>query len=108
MTRKNSILLLMFLFISLGVTYGQEKAPLKTFQFEISINKLKTEQQASDIRTEVSKLPGVKDCQLVLIEYSLEFSCTNHDMNDHKIIDRVKAIVSENGAEIIKINRTER
>lgn len=98
----------MCLFLSIGMTYGQEKAPLKTFQFEISINKLKTEQQASDIKTEVSKLPGVNDCQLVLIEYMLKFTCTNHNMNDYLIIDRVKAIVIENGAEIVKINRSEK
>lgn len=108
MNRKNSLLLILCLFLSIGITYGQEKAPLKTFQFEISINKLKTEQQASDIKTEVSKLPGVNDCQLVLIEYMLKFTCTNHNMNDYLIIDRVKAIVIENGAEIVKINRSEK
>ncbi|MCB9224592.1 MAG: hypothetical protein R2780_10015 [Crocinitomicaceae bacterium] len=108
MARKNSIFLVLFLFFSVGVSFGQEEVPLKTFEFNISLNKLKTEQQAADIRNEVGNLPGVKECQLVLIEYNLKFICTNHDMVEHKIIDRIKAIVVELGAEIVNINRTER
>ncbi|UKN00829.1 hypothetical protein K6119_13930 [Paracrocinitomix mangrovi] len=107
MKRKNSLLLVLFLMLAINGS-AQEKAPLKTFEFSISLNKLKTQEQAQSIQQEVSTLKGVKDCGLVLVEYNLTFSCTNHDMNDYMILDRVKVIVVENGAEIVKINRKER
>lgn len=106
---RNFTLLMVFVYVLLGGnTYAQEQAPLKNFEFTISLNKLKTEQQALDIKNEVRQLPGVKNCELILINYQLTFGCTNHDMNSYSIIDRIKAVVVENGAEIVTINRTEK
>ncbi|MBD3639289.1 MAG: hypothetical protein HUJ25_18170 [Crocinitomicaceae bacterium] len=107
MKQKHLLTFCLFFLFSVFNTTAQEEAPLKTFEFSISINKLKTEQQASDIRTEVKSLPGIKDCQLVLTDYTLIFSCTNHDLYDYLIMDRIKAIIVENGAEIVNVNRKE-
>lgn len=108
MNRMNSLFLILGMLFIMNSAFGQERAPLKNFDFSISLNRLKTEQQATDIRHAVNNLPGVKNCQLVLIDYALTFSCTNHDMNDYKIIDRVKAVIVENGAEIVNIKRSEK
>ena len=89
-------------------SYAQEKAPLKNFEFAISINKLKTEDQAKKIESEVSDIPGVKNSELVLVDYELTFECTNHALNDYLILDRVKEIIISNGSEIITINRREK
>ncbi|MFT4600656.1 MAG: hypothetical protein ACI857_000832 [Arenicella sp.] len=107
MLRKNSraILLLTFLFIGLQ-SFGQEKAPLKHFEYNINLNRLKTQGQASQIKEEVSLLPGVKNCELILIEYNLHFQCSNHDMMSYNVMDRVKAVIVENGSEIVNIKRT--
>lgn len=88
-------------------SWGQEQAPRKTFEFTISINQLKTQEQANQIKSEVTEIEGVQSCELVLIEYELVFTCTNHDMNRYLIMDKVKAVIVSNGSEIIKINRRE-
>ena len=102
-----TILSLVFMVLMTSKAFTQEQAPVKTFDFTISLNKLKTQDQADEIRNAVSHLPGVKNCGLILTSYELTFSCTNHDMNEYLIIDRVKAIILEHGAEIDKINRRE-
>ena len=96
-----------FLFIAFQSS-AQETAPLKNFEYNISLNRLKTQGQADQIKEEVSLLPGVKNCDLILIEYNIHFECTNHDMTNHIVMDRVKAIILENGSEIINIKRTEK
>ena len=103
------ILLISLLAIAVSTnSYGQkEEAPLKTFEFSISVNQLKTEEQANHIQSDISAVPGVKNCELVLTRYELTFTCTNYDMNQYQIIDRVKAIIIENGSEIVTINRKE-
>jgi hypothetical protein len=101
-----AILLLVFLFAT-TISFCQEKAPLKQFEYNISLNKLKTEAQAEQIKDAVSLLPGVKDCELILIEYNLHFECSNHDMTANQVMDRVKTVILQNGSEIVKIKRTE-
>lgn len=86
---------------------AQEEAPLRTFEYNISITRLKTESQAEQIKQEISSLKGIKDCKLVLIEYNISFKCTNHDMTKYLVMDRVKTIILQNGAEIVTTNRTE-
>ena len=95
-----------FLLLALNLN-AQEEAPLRTFEYNISLNKLKTEGQAEQIKQEVQSLPGIKNCELILIEYNLRFNCTNHDMTKYLVMDRVKTIILQNGAEIVKTNRTE-
>lgn len=95
------------LFLS-TIGYSQEEAPLKTFEFTITVNKLKTQDQANNITTEVKAIPGIKNAELVLINYELTFDCSNHDMNRYAIMDQVKEVIVRNGAEIITINRREK
>jgi len=102
---KWTILLAIFCFFGLNAGAQQETAPEKTFEFTIGLNKLKTQEQADNIRNEVSLLPGVKSCELELTTYVLVFSCTNHDMNNELILDRVKEIILSNGSELTVINR---
>lgn len=85
---------------------AQEVAPLKTFDYQISLNKLKTENQAQLIKSEVAKIQGVKNCELILIDYNLTFSCTNHDMERYSVMDLVKTVIVSNGSEIVTIKRT--
>ena len=107
MKRINSklLLLLAFLFVAVN-SKAQEVAPLKTFDYEISLNKLKTDSQVQAIKTAVSAIKGVKSCALVLIEYKLTFTCTNHDMTAYAIMDNVKYAIVSNGSEIVNIKRT--
>ena len=108
MKRFKVFVFMLFCVLLTSVSFGQEQAPLKQFHFDVSINNLKTEQQAEAIKSALSKVEGVANCELVLIEYELRFDCSNHDMNRFHIIDQMKAIVSENGAEIIHVKRTEK
>lgn len=108
MKRKNYHVFLFVAFLLFAFsTKAQEVAPLKTFDYQISLNKLKTENQAQLIKSEVSKIQGVKSCELVLIEYNLTFSCTNHDMERYSVMDLVKEVVVSNGSEIVNIKRTQ-
>jgi hypothetical protein len=109
MKLKNSkaFLLVAFMLFAINLTAQQEEAPLRTFEYQISLNKLKTEGQSDQIKQEVASLSGVKNCELILIEYNLTFRCTNHDMTRYLVMDRVKTIILENGAEIVKTNRKE-
>ena len=95
------------IFFAVNNVTAQEVAPLKTFHYEVSINKLKTESQAQAIKNEVSKISGVQNCDLILIEYNLTFSCTNHDMTRYQVMDKVKVAIVSNGSEIVNIKRTE-
>jgi hypothetical protein len=107
MLRKNSRAIILFAFFFMAANlYAQEKAPLKHFEYDISLNKLKTQNQADLIKNEVSLLKGVKNCELILIEYNLYFECSNHKMTSEKIMDRVKLIILSNGSEIVNIKRT--
>lgn len=108
MTKKlNGILLLFFFALATNAT-AQEVAPLKTFDYHISLNKLKTDAQAQNIQLEVSKITGVKNAELILINYALTFSCTNHDMTRYAVMDKVKTVIVSNGSEIVNIERTQR
>ncbi len=105
-TLKQNLLvfgLILFSFTS----FSQEEAPLKVFNYSISLNALKTETQASNIRVNVTKIDGVKNCQLILTDYQLTFTCTNHDMKRYEVMSLVKAIIIAEGVEIVLINRTE-
>lgn len=93
------------LFFCAHITFSQEVAPLKTFEFSIGINQLKTQSQADQIVQKIEQVKGVKNCSLVLIDYTLTFECTNHDLNTYNIMDVVKQIVHEEGSAITVINR---
>ena len=95
----------MALFFCASIAFSQEVAPEKTFEFSIGIDHLKTQQQADKIVSKVKQIKGVENCTLVLIDYVLVFQCTNHDMEKNTIIDVVKQILTEEGAEITSINR---
>ena len=102
------LLKLMFLcalFFFITPSFSQEVAPLKTFEFSIGINKLKTQIQADKIIRKIEQIRGVKNCSLVLIDYILKFECTNHDMNSSGVLDVIKQILTEEGSEITTINR---
>ena len=86
---------------------AQEEAPVKIFNYTISLSHLKTESQASIIQEEVSKIDGVSNCKLILTEYSLSFTCSNHDMSKYFVMDRVKEIISREGVQIVIINRAD-
>lgn len=106
MTKKlNGILLLLFFIVATN-SISQEVAPLKTFEYKIGLNKLKTQDQADLIRTEVSKISGVKNCELILINYELTFTCTNHDMTRYQVMDNIKRAIVKNGSEVVNIERT--
>ncbi len=98
----------MFLFASIlyaSITFSQEQAPLKTFEFSVSVNHLKTQEQADRIVSKMNQVRGVKNCSLVLTDYTLTFQCTNYDMQTYMIIDVMKQIFIEENAEIVLINR---
>ncbi|MEX1001142.1 MAG: hypothetical protein WDZ35_03425 [Crocinitomicaceae bacterium] len=107
--KLEKIIFLSFLFLlfSAKTTLGQETAPLKTFDFEVSVNKLKTQGQVDEIVNALNVLKGVQNCEMILREYKLTFSCTNHDMEKYKVMDRLKVILLESGVEIVKVKRTE-
>ena len=88
-----------------SITYSQEVAPLKTFKFTIGVDHLKTQNQADKITEKVNKIRGINNASLVLINYQLVFNCTNHDMEKYLVIDAVKAIINEEGANLTTINR---
>ncbi|HIP37440.1 MAG TPA: hypothetical protein EYG85_11360 [Crocinitomix sp.] len=91
------------LYASIG--YTQEQAPLKTFEFTISVNHLKTQEQSDRIVTKMNQIKGVDNCHLILTDYVLSFQCTNHNLEKYQIIDMMKQIFIEENAEIISINR---
>jgi hypothetical protein len=93
------------LFLCAHESFSQEVAPLKTFEFSIGINQLKTQDQANLIIDKVDQISGVTNCSLVLIDYVLVFQCTNHDLSTYNIMDIVKQVVLEEGADITIINR---
>lgn len=104
-TLKNTLLIFCLLVMSINSS-AQEEAPLKTFHYSISLNHLKTEAQATIVKERVSNLEGVIDCSLILINYELTFSCTNHDMTKFNLMERIKEIILKEGVEIVLINRT--
>ena len=55
----------------------------------------------------LSKLEGVENERFILTDYQLSFSTTNHAIQKHSLIDGLKAILSEEGIQIEKIERKE-
>ena len=102
---KIKLMLTIALFFCAHITFSQEVAPLKTFEFSIGINQLKTQEQADNIVRKIEQIKGIDNCSLILIEYTLVFQCTNHDLQNNLVIDVVKQIIIEEGADITIINR---
>jgi len=88
-----------------GIAYSQEQAPLRKIEFSISVNHLKTQDQADRIVSKLEDVRGVENCSLILTDYTLTFQCTNHDLEKYMIIDMVKQIFIEEDAEIVLINQ---
>ncbi len=91
--------------ISLSGLSQQERPPQKDFRFEISVSHLKKQEQVDKVVQEFSRISGVKNLEFELIDYAIVFNCTNHDLKDHMILDKLKAIVSKNGIQIEQVNR---
>lgn len=102
-----STLFMLSFFVFENTSIAQEQAPIKKFEYSISLNQLKTESQAKEILNEVRVLPQIQNCQLEFTSYLLIFQCTNHAILEHQLMDRIKAIVVSHGAEIVKIDRKE-
>ncbi len=99
---------ILFLFVAVlyaSATFSQEQAPLKVFEFSVSVDHLKTQEQADRIVSKMNQINGVENCSLILTDYTLTFQCTNHDMEKYMIIDMMKQIFIEENAEIVIINR---
>lgn len=105
MKNKYFVMVVMFLAV-ISNAYSQEKPPLKTYEFNVGVNHLKTQEQADNITNKIKALSGVSDCYLILIDYNLHFVCTNYDLIDYQIMDQVKIILSENGVGITQVNQT--
>ncbi|MGV6862023.1 MAG: hypothetical protein ACWA41_09640 [Putridiphycobacter sp.] len=103
--RTIKLLMLFALIFSANQIFGQEQAPLKTFQFTVSVNHLKTQEQADKIVEKMNEVKGVENCSLILTEYVLTFTCTNHNLEKYQIIDMMKQIFVEEDAGIVLINR---
>jgi len=104
MNNLKDLLLIAIVFCT-SISFSQEKAQKKTFEYSIGIDRLKTQEQADKIITKIEQIRGVKNCSLILINYQLIFKCTNHDLHDNGIIDVVKQIITEEGSDITFINR---
>jgi len=102
---KIKLVLTMVLFFCASIVFSQEVAPEKTFEFSIGIDHLKTQEQADRISQKIKQINGVKNCTLVLIDYALVFQCTNYDLEKNTILDVVKQVLTEEGAEITIVNR---
>lgn len=98
---------LVFFFLC-STAKSQEVVPEKTYHFVITLNSLKTEEQANQIKADVAKIRGVKNCSLVLTDYFISFDCTNIDLEENLIIELVKNSIISNNAEIIKITQIEK
>lgn len=88
-----------------STTFSQEQASLKKFEFSISVNHLKTQEQADKIVSKMNQVLGVENCSLILTDYTLVFQCSNQDLEKYMIIDMMKQIFVEEDAEIVIINR---
>ena len=88
-----------------NIGHSQEQAPLKTFEFTVSVNHLKTQAQADKVVAKMNQIKGVSNCNLILTEYTLTFQCTNYNLEKYQIIDMMKQIFLEEDAEIMTINR---
>ena len=84
-----------------------EQAPLREFTFNVSVSHLKTQDQVDHVLVALSKLNGVSNEKFVLTDYALSFTASNHDMQKHALMDSLKAILSVEGIEIVKIERKE-
>lgn len=103
-------LALSLLVVFLAPFYGtsqQEETPLKNFEYQISVDHLKTDTQAQKIADEINAIEGVENCSLILINYMLVFHTSNHALENADILSKVKEIVYRNNAQIVKINRKE-
>jgi len=99
------VLFLLVAILYAGTTFSQERAPLQKFEFSISVNHLKTQEQADKIVSKMNQIHGVENCSLILTDYTLTFQCSNQDLEKYMIIDMMKQIFVEEDAEIVIINR---
>ena len=87
---------------------SQEVVPVKTYHFVITLNQLKTQEQATQIQSDVAKIRGVQNCSLVLTDYYISFDCTNIALEENLIMELVKNSIVSNNSEIVKITQTEK
>jgi len=104
---KSAVLAVLLVLFNSQAAYSQEEAPIKTFEYSIDVDHLKTDEQAQAIADQVNAIEGVENCSLVLIEYKLVFHTTNHAIEKDDILAEVKEVVLRNNAQIVKINRKE-
>ena len=84
-----------------------EEGPLKNLRFTVSVSHLKTQAQVDHVLESLSTLEGVENERFILTDYKLSFSTTNYAMKKHMVVDSLKAILSEEGIEIEKIEQKE-
>lgn len=93
------------MFLLPKISFSQEIVPLKLIRFSIDVNQLKTTEQVESILTEMNNLSGIRDCELILTNYLLEFTCSNYDLKEYQLVEKTKLILNNLGVSIKFINR---
>ena len=99
-------LLVGVMFSICNITAAQnEKAPKKIYQYTVNLSHLKTENQAKKAQTDVMNVEGLHNAQLVFLEYQLTFTTSNHELQEHHVLQDLKATLARNGIQIEHLER---
>jgi len=91
-------LLLIFLGWASLSAYSQEIAPERTTTYTFHLNKLKTQEQVSNIEAKTKSLDHVSNCQLDWLNYQMKVVVKEGGENGSFSVETLKAILEENNA----------
>ena len=95
-------LTLLFAFISLSLWgISQETHGARTVNYTVTLDRLKFEEQELKIEESLSKMEGVKSCDVDRINYTLKITVFEPKENNNAIgIDEIKIVLANNNVEI--------
>lgn len=108
MIRLSTLTLLLFGITFTNTSIAQETAPVKAFDYTLSLTGIKTEAKAENVEQQIiDNIQGIAAVELVFLEYKLYFSTTNRAMQEYAIMQEIKNVLSRNKVEIQRIIKKE-
>lgn len=94
--KKFTILFLLGFLSSFG--FSQEVAPERIVNYTISLNKIKTQNQVTQIENETRLIKNVQSCKLDWENYILKITAQEGGKNPSFNMEKLKAILEKNNA----------
>ncbi len=101
---KNLAILAVFCMLATFV-FSQERSAQRITTYTVYLNALKHQHQVDGIKNSVSEIPHVVSCELNWIDYELIFVVEEGSDHGNFPMERLKAIVQENNAQLVKFEK---